>query len=212
MPIVLASADGQLLRANRRFFVVTGYEPRDIGDMTLFSMAIPAFRKQLFEAVGASLVSVLSSKKVSTHPLVVLIQSKTGHPLHVNISAVPQTRHDVDAFLHAPRNILCCAILPEFDESLMHTIIDVTTLHDQLATAHLGPGPIYSSGGSAPNNSSGFTAEYVSTCSGVSRSNSVGSFDALVYDDDVNGNHGGMDYGQTDSSTQAILSTVSRWM
>ena len=180
--------------------------------MTLFSMAIPAFRKQLFEAVGASLVSVLSSKKVSTHPLVVLIQSKTGHPLHVNISAVPQTRHDVDAFLYAPRNILCCAILPEFDESLMHTIKDVTTLHDQLATAHLGPGPIYSSGGSAPNNSSGFTAEYVSTCSGVSRSNSVGSFDALVYDDDVNGNHGGMDYGQTDSSTQAILSTVSRWM
>ena len=139
LPIAIASADGQLLRANPQFFTVTGYDPQDIGAMTLFSMAIPAYRKQLFEAVGASLVAVLSSKKVSDHPLVVLVQSKTGHPLHMNISAVPQSMHDVNAFLNAPKNILCCAILPEFNKSMLRTTDE-------------GQSPMCAGGGTISNN------------------------------------------------------------
>ena len=219
LPIVIASADGQLLRANRLFFTVTGYEPQDIGDMTLFSMAIPAYRKQLFEAVGASLVSVLSSKKVSDHPLVVVIQSKTGHPLHVNISAVPQSMHDVNAFFLAPKNILCCSILPELDKRLLHTNMDVTTSHQQLTNTNRGQDPLYTSGGSAPYSCNGFITGLLSSSSGSSSgssssssSNSVSSFGSHKYDNNVSGNLGGMDYGQTDSTTQAILSTVSRWM
>ena len=208
LPIVIASADGQLLRANRLFFTVTGYEPQDIGDMTLFSMAIPAYRKQLFEAVGASLVSVLSSKKVSDHPLVVVIQSKTGHPLHVNISAVPQSMHDVNAFFLAPKNILCCSILPELDKRLLHTNMDVTTSHQQLTNTNRGQDPLYTSGGSAPYSCNGFITGLLSSSS----SNSVSSFGSHKYDNDVSGNLGEMDYSQTDSTTQAILSTLSSWM
>lgn len=112
LAIAIASADGQLLRANQKFFKTTGYFPAEIEEISLFSLAIPEYRKQLFEAVGESLVSVLSAKRVSDRPKVVLVQSKHGTPLHMNISAVPQ--HDPDCRQNVPRNLLCCAILPEF--------------------------------------------------------------------------------------------------
>jgi PAS domain S-box-containing protein len=112
LAIAIASADGQLLRANQNFLKATGYLPAEIEEISLFSLAIPEYRKKIFEAVGESMVSVLSAKRVSDCPKVVLVQSKHGTPLHMNISAVPQ--HDPDCRQNVPRNLLCCAILPEF--------------------------------------------------------------------------------------------------
>jgi PAS domain S-box-containing protein len=74
VPIAIASADGQILRTNEKFCSATGYTSEELRALTIFSLAHAQFRKQMFEAVGASIVSVLSSKEVSANPRIVPIQ------------------------------------------------------------------------------------------------------------------------------------------
>jgi PAS domain-containing protein len=111
LPIAIASADGQLIRANKSFFEMIEYDPEQLDKLTIFSFAVPEFRKQLFEAVGESIVSVLSTKRVPAHPKIVPIQSKSQKRLLMNISAVPQS--STSNVFSVPKNFLCCAILPE---------------------------------------------------------------------------------------------------
>jgi PAS domain-containing protein len=79
VPIAVASADGQILRSNEKFCAMTGYTSEELRSLTIFALAHPQFRKQMFEAVGASIVSVLSSKEVSVCPRIVPVQVRFLH-------------------------------------------------------------------------------------------------------------------------------------
>ena len=122
LPIAIATADGQLLRANRKFHAATGYTAADVaGDITLFSLAAPEHAKQLFAAVSDSLVGEQTSKRAPGRPQVVLVQGKDGAPLHMNISAIPPPSRPATTASRC--NLLCCAILPEDAAAHFFTVV-----------------------------------------------------------------------------------------